>query len=325
MAGPRDKRPGASPVPANYAAPVVGQLAGTSPAMTDRFIRSNDTLVSSRAVTRMGRRPDRSRRAENLATVSATEALVLHELAPDVRAQTIRPMPDLPPALDATVELLWQQAAARMARGRAGRLFNGRVFSADAITPTLITGHLTEYRRVVAQFEQPALFAELGLRPLAVCGVLRCADGVVFGRRHVDAIYQAGMWQLPPAGSVDASAMGHAGMADLGHQIRVELREELGLPPEAIGPPRPLCLVEHPGTHVSDLGLALVTPETGGAVQAAHRRSGNGEYAPLRVVPLAQVADFVAVLGDTLVPSARVFLARAGLLPAEAAGGQAGG
>ena len=76
-----------------------------------------------------------------------------------------------------------------------------------AITPRLISGHLTEYRRVVAQMELPGLFAELGVRSFAVCGVLHCAGGVVVGRRHRAAIYQAGMWQLPPAGSVDAAAM----------------------------------------------------------------------------------------------------------------------
>ena len=32
----------AGPVPAIYATPAVVQMAGTSPAMTDRFIRSND-------------------------------------------------------------------------------------------------------------------------------------------------------------------------------------------------------------------------------------------------------------------------------------------
>ena len=75
-------------------------------------------------------------------------------------------------------------------------------------------------------------------------------------------------------------------------------------------------MVEHPGTHVSDLGLALVTPETGSFVLAAHRRSGNAEYDPLRVVAFADLSAFAAQLGDTLVPSARVFLAHAGLLSA---------
>jgi hypothetical protein len=82
-------------------------------------------------------------------------------------------------------------------------MFNGRVFSADVITPRLVTGHLTEYRRVVAQMERPGLFAELQVRSFAVCGVLRCEGGVVVGRRHRAAVSPAGMWQLASAGSVD--------------------------------------------------------------------------------------------------------------------------
>lgn len=240
--------------------------------------------------------------------------LLVHELADSVRARVTTSMPALPPDLDATVERLWQLACARMARGSAGRLFNGRVFSADHISATRITGHLTEFRRVVAQFEQPVLFAELGLRPLAVCGVLCCAGGVVVGRRHVDAIYQAGLWQMPPAGSVDASAVAADGTVDLHHQLLLELQEELGLSPGSVGAPLPLCVAEHADTHVSDLGLMLRTPLDGDAVLAAHAAAGNREYDPLRVVPFADLPRFVAELGDALVPSAPAFLARAGLL-----------
>ncbi|HET8995973.1 MAG TPA: hypothetical protein VFN42_04835, partial [Acetobacteraceae bacterium] len=240
--------------------------------------------------------------------------LRVHELAESVRACVTAPMPALSPVLDATVERLWQGACARMARGNAGRLFNGQVFSADQIGPRVITGHLTEFRRVVAQFEQPALFAELGLRPLAVCGVLCCADGVVVGRRHVDAIYQAGLWQMPPAGSVDASAVAADGTVDLYHQLQLELQEELGLPPDSVGAPRPLCVAEHADTHVSDLGLLLCTKLQGRAVLAAHATAGNREYDPLRVVAFADVPRLVAELGDMLVASAPPFLVRAGLL-----------
>src|ERR1700736_3072236 len=127
-------------------------------------------------------------------------------MAADVEVRVVRAMPELSPDTDAVVEELWQAACQRGAAGGAGRLFNGRVFSADTITPHLVTGHLTEFRRIVAQMERPGLLS-LGVRPLAVCGVLRCADGVVVGRRHQAAIYQAGMWQLPPAGSVDAGAV----------------------------------------------------------------------------------------------------------------------
>ena len=137
----------------------------------------------------------------------------------DLVVRVARAMPELPAALDREVERLWQAASQRVAAGGAGRMFNGRVFSADTITPHLVTGHLTEFRRVVAQMERPELFAELGVRSLAVCGVLRCAGGVVVGRRHRAAIYQAGMWQLPPAGSVDAGAVGEDGVVDLRRQL----------------------------------------------------------------------------------------------------------
>ncbi len=243
------------------------------------------------------------------------DGFVEHALDPAVRVRVVRPMPDLDATLEATVEDLWRAAAQRVAAGGAGTLFNGHVFSADRISQTEITGHITEFRRIVAQMEQPELFAALGLRPLAVCGALRCADGVPFGRRHHAAIYQPGMWQLPPAGSVDPRAIAADGTVDLAAQLLSELTEELGIQGDQVARPRPLCVVEHPGSHVSDVGFALVTALTGAQVLDAHRRHANTEYDPLIVVPFADLADFVARTGDRLVPPAHAFLARAGLLP----------
>jgi hypothetical protein len=244
----------------------------------------------------------------------ALDGFVVHEVDPAVRVRVVRAMPELDVSLDAAVDGLWRVAVERVAAGGAGALFNGLVFSADRITPTEITGHVTEFRRIVAQMEQPALFASLGLRPLAVCGVLRCADGVPFGRRPQAAIYQPGMWQLPPAGSVDAGAIAADGTVDLVAQVLGELTEELGVPADQVTCPRPLCVVEHPGSHVSDVGIALATLLTGAQVLAAHRAHANAEYDPLIVVPFAELADFVGRAGDLLVPPAHAFLALAGLL-----------
>jgi hypothetical protein len=241
------------------------------------------------------------------------DGFVVHEVAADVVVRIGRAMPELPPDTEAAVELLWQAASRRAAAGGAGLLFNGLVFSADTITPHVVTGHLTEFRRSVAQMENPEMFAALGVRSFAVCGVLRCADGVVVGRRHRGAIYQAGMWQLAPAGSVDAGAVGADGVVDLRHQLLDELQEELGLSPDMVGEPRPLCIVEHPGSHVSDLGLALSTDLTAEAVLAAHRAGGNAEYQEMRVVPESQLAAFLAEVGEALVPPAWEFLIRAGV------------
>jgi hypothetical protein len=244
----------------------------------------------------------------------AMKGFVVHELTAGLRVQVTRSMPELSAALDMEVERLWRIGCARVAAGGAGTLFNGRVFSADVITPDTITGHLTEFRRIVAQMERPELFDALRVRPLAVCGVLRCTDGIVFGRRHAGAIYQADMWQLPPAGSVDAHAVDTDGVVVLGRQLLGELREELGLTPDDVDVPVPLCVVEHPGSHVCDLGMAVRSRLDGAAILAAHAAQGNGEYPTLRIVPIQDLPDFVSEAGDAMVPPAPVFLVHAGLL-----------
>jgi hypothetical protein len=236
---------------------------------------------------------------------------MIHAVRADVAVCVQGVMPTLSPGLDQQVETLWQAAAKRVAVSGAATLFNDRVFSADAITPHTITGHLTEFRRVVAQMEQPGLFGALRVRPLAVCGVLRCADGVVFGRRHGGAVYQAGMWQLPPAGSVDENAVGADGVVDIRRQLRTELWEALGLLADDVGKPVPLCVAEHDDSHVYDLGMALSTHLTGAEVVARHKRRSNAEYPVLRIVPLAELGAFLAAEADAVVTPARAFLARA--------------
>lgn len=240
---------------------------------------------------------------------------LVHEIASDVRVRVTARMPALPPAIDAAVEHLWQAAIRRVAEGGAGKLFNGQVFSADHIAPHEITGHMTEFRRIVAQMDDPALGETLNLRPLAVCGVVQCADGIVIGRRPTGAVYQAGLWQLPPAGSVDHHALRPDGGIDLIGQIITELTEELGLTADQVGEPRPFVTVEHPGSRVTDLGIMLHTDLSGAAIKEAHRARANTEYDPLLVVGTDAIAAFVAELGDALVPPAREFLFRAGLLP----------
>ncbi len=243
---------------------------------------------------------------------------IVHDLLPTATVRVVRAMPPLSPALDAAVEQRWRHACARVEAGGAGRMFNGLVFSVDRIEPQAITGHLTEYRRLVAQMEDPALFADLGIRSLSTCGVLRCSDGVPFGQRPAAAIYQPGMWQMPPAGSVDAQAVAADGTVDLASQMRRELQEELGLDPRRVGRPMPLCVVEHPGSHVADCGMAIgglaTHTLTGAEALAAHRAAGNTEYATIRIVPDAELPDFVAWAGAALVPPAREFLFRLGLL-----------
>ena len=239
---------------------------------------------------------------------------IVHEVAPDVTVRVTRTMPALSAALDAKVEDLWRAAAERVETGGAGRLFNGLVFTIDHIEPHAIAGHLTEYRRLVAQMEDHRLFSDLGIRSLSVCGVMHCAGGIAIGRRPAAAIYQPGMWQLPPAGSVDSHAVNTDGSVDLAGQTLRELDEELGLADTQVSRPIPLCVVEHAGSHVADCGMAMTTTLDAQAVLAAHRARGNGEYQELRVIAAGDLSTFVTEAGDALVPPAREFLFRLGLL-----------
>jgi len=235
----------------------------------------------------------------------------VHEMAAGVQAQVVRALPPLPPGLDAVIERHWLAAQQRT----AGKLFNGQVFSVETITPNHLSGHFTEYRRIVAQMADPALHEVLRIRPLAVCGAVRCADGIILGRRDRHAAYDAGIWQLPPAGNVDPRAAGADGAIDLYRHLFTELEEELGWSAADILALQPLCMIEHAGSHVLDLGFGIELAADTAAVLAAHRGAADArEYDPLIVVPWNRLAEELTELGAGLMPTAWIFLRRLGLV-----------
>ena len=60
--------------------------------------------------------------------------------------------------------------------------------------------------------------------------------------------------------------------------------------------------------------MMLITTLNAEAIHAAHRAIGDGEYRQPRIIPPHAVADFVAEIGDRLVPPPREILFRAGLV-----------
>jgi hypothetical protein len=60
--------------------------------------------------------------------------------------------------------------------------------------------------------------------------------------------------------------------------------------------------------------LALVTGLGAEVVLSAYKASGNSEYEQLLVVSEARLTEFLAEMGEALVPPAREFLSRAGLI-----------
>ena len=227
-----------------------------------------------------------------------TPQLYLHPLSPDV-AVTIEPEPlEVPAHLAPVVEAVWEHEQAH----RGGTLFNGRTLSVLSHAPDLIHTRIVEYRLVLAARRRPDLFTALAIRPLAVSGLLRCADGIVFGRRGPGVTTDSGLWELVPSGGLDAADRQACGPRQ---QILTELVEEVGLDATQIRDCRPFCLIEDRTTGVFDIGVALQTDLEAGAVEEAQRRASD-EYSELRIVPDHRVAEFLA--GGAILPASRLLL-----------------
>jgi 8-oxo-dGTP pyrophosphatase MutT (NUDIX family) len=226
------------------------------------------------------------------------------DVAPDLQVRAVREMPALAEPIEREVDAIWRAACAAIPT-----LFNGRVFCAETIDRQLISGHWTEYRRILAQFRKPALHEVLQVRGLAVCGILRCPGGTVFGRRQSRAVYQPGSWSLPPAGNVDDGAV-REGAIDLRGQLLRELEEELGLLPSQVTIERPLAAVIHPNRQVVDVGFALSTALSEEEIVATHHARADEELDQLRVIADAQLDIETAAMPGELMALAAILIAR---------------
>lgn len=198
-------------------------------------------------------------------------------LSPDVTVVADRATPALTGLQEERVAAIWAEALAK----HPG-LYNGRIFSADVIGPARISGHWTEYRRVLAQMREPGIFGAARPRPLAVVGMLRVTDGIVIGRRADSAVYLPGWWQGVPAGNVE-SREGEEKI-DLRAQLMTEAQEEIGLEPGECTIGACLLACEHPDAHVVDVGIRLDVALSFAALRERCRDSGNGEYGALRLL-----------------------------------------
>lgn len=215
-------------------------------------------------------------------------------------------MGQLRPETATRVAALW--AAERRERGSS--VFNGEIFSVDQTSSSEITGKFVEFARFSAQRRDPALFGELAVRPLAVTGLLRSPDGIVFGRRLRGSMQDPGLWELVPSGFVDPDARRADGALAPQIQILRELQEEVGLRPDLICRATPFCLIDDPETRIVDIGVALETTATGQEIRAAHAGLGDDQYTDLMVIPRPSLADFLTCDSRQIAAVSRLMLRR---------------
>ena len=223
--------------------------------------------------------------------------LSVHPFSPTACIRISNTISLLPNDVEAEVERLWQ--AEQQRRGKP--LFNGSILSAIEISSHEIIGRIVEYRHYVAQRARPELFDVLKVRPVAVSGLLECADGVVFGRRAGSMTQDAGFWELVPSGGIDTSKADERTDVNYRAQILTELHEEIGINSDSVLSIRSFCLVEDIDSHVIDIGIAMVSPLSTDEVLRIHREAATKEYDELRVVPFADIDGFIQVEAMQLV------------------------
>lgn len=225
----------------------------------------------------------------------------VYEFEKDGRIELVEPAPGISDALRRQVDSLWLQETER----RGGSLFDGKILSVVALSSRLITCRLSEYRHLTAQRLNPALFSDLGVRPLAVTGYLLCRQGLVLGLRSRVNSQDQGLWEVVPSGGLDLQSLksgtgpDRKGAAasnvefksktqsvDYLTQVKLELLEEVGLSWDFIDAWQTLCLVEDTDEKVVDIAVSLQAPRLDFAeLVEIHKQSGSAEYERLMLLP----------------------------------------
>lgn len=232
-------------------------------------------------------------------------SLVVSHLAPDWSMRVI-PTAERPAEICAQAACLWQEALELQPS-----LFDGRVLSLVNAGSQAATGEWVPYSWFLAQRRQPDLFAGLGVRAVGVSGILRCPDGLVFGRRSVAMSTGGNQWELVPSGGVDPSAE-RAGSIDFTAMIRTELLEEVGVRADSVRVGVPFAWIEDPSEHIIDIGMRLDTELSAATLDEVFVPMKGREYDELRVVPSEQIRDFAETCHGNLLPVSCALLTLAG-------------
>jgi hypothetical protein len=185
------------------------------------------------------------------------------------------------------VDTLW--AAALHERGST--LTDGDLFSLLAAIGARLSepliGRFVRYRYYFAQRVDPSLCAELGIRPLAVTGILFCRDGLVIGERLSTATQDGGSWELVPAGGIEMCCLLPDGQVDPRLQLEKEIREEIGVEAVDAAAFEPvLAMVEGDVTDIvfrAEIALSRAQVQSGFARLPAPEHSAIDVIEPKRV------------------------------------------
>jgi len=219
--------------------------------------------------------------------------------------------------ITAHIDKIWDEGKEKA----GGSLFNGRFFS-------LLPGHgdegfFADYKFWLAQRVDPSLYTVLKLRPLAVTGLVRCADGILFGRRGAKVQQAPGCWELIPSGGIaDTAFIEGEDRIDPLRQFFDELQEETGLLPDDLSSVYPLGILEDHNEHVVDIVIAAATNATRHEIMQLSDITKEKEHQEITVVGDREIGSFMDKNSSLLLETSHRILQEAGLPESPKARGQ---
>lgn len=171
-----------------------------------------------------------------------------------------------------------------------GKAFNGQVFCVDNFEDHLITGDFVEYKYLIAQLAEPALFEHLKVISLAVTGLLHSNSKVLLGLRNKHVAQNKNQWELAPAGGVDPSALSPDGTIDLIKALNDEALEEIEFDlNECPHPPTPRLIIHDPIENVIDIVLFMELNFDQSGITDKTVNYSNDEYDQLGIYALPEL------------------------------------
>jgi hypothetical protein len=204
---------------------------------------------------------------------------------------------EVPPELCGRIDELWLQE--QLSRPS---VHEGTLLSVQDVRGGVVTVCRCSYRQFVACRRDEMIRRRLGIRALAVSGivVLGAADDrhVLVGRRSPDVTEYPGAWELIPSGGVGWEHVDHDGGIDVLGALLDELEQEAGIREEAVATACCVGLVHDVEQDDYDVCFVLEAPDA-----APHQRP---EYVETAVVPIAGARRLIEREGS--VPTSLVLI-----------------
>lgn len=207
----------------------------------------------------------------------------------------------LPLTLRSRIEEIWLEAIATRPH-----LFNGKIFILSGYKDGNLHITESEYKFSFSKQKFPELFNDYSITILAVTGVLRCADGLILGRRGNSVNFQSGLWEPAPAGSLSCP--------DPQAQVLEELGEELGLGESEITTVKMLGLIEDKSTGIADLIFEITTPKKFSEIMSKQEHHKYKEHDEICCIKITDIASFLSENRGKYIPILPDTLKLAGLI-----------